>query len=45
MWIIDNSLDVKVVICKPTFLGNNISTWDFSKLSTSIPHNKFGNWS
>ena len=25
---------------KPTFLGNDISTWDFSTLYTSTPHDK-----
>ena len=32
MWVINNSLDV---IGKPSFLGSNISTWDFSPLYTS----------
>ena len=40
MWIVNNSLDVIDVIGKPTLLGHNISTWDFSTLYTSIPHDK-----
>ena len=40
MWIINNSLDVIDIINKPTFQGKNISTWDFSTLYTSIPHDK-----
>ena len=40
MWIINNSLDVINVIDKPTFRGKSISTWDFSTLYTSIPHDK-----
>ena len=40
MWIINNSLDVLNVIGKPTFVAKNISTWDFSTLYTSIPHDK-----
>ena len=40
MWVINKSLDVIDVIGKPSFLGSNISTWEFSTLCTSIPHDK-----
>ena len=33
-------LDVIDVINKPTFQGKNISSWDFSTVYTSIPHDK-----
>ena len=40
MWIINNSLDVISVIGKQQFQARNVSTWDFSTLYTSIPHDK-----
>ena len=40
MWIINNSLDVIQMIGRKQFQATFVTTWDFSTLYTSIPHEK-----
>ena len=40
MWIINNSLDVIQMIGRKQFQATSVTTWDFSTLYTSIPHEK-----
>ena len=40
MWIINNSLDVIQMIGRKQFQTTSVTTWDFSTLYTSIPHEK-----
>ena len=40
MWIINNSLDDIQMIGRKQFQAKSITTWDFSTLYTSIPHEK-----
>ena len=40
MWIINNSLDVTHTLQEKQLLLNQVSTWDFSTLYTSLPHAK-----
>ena len=40
MWIINNSLDVIHTLQEKQLLLNQVSTWDFSTLYTSLPHAK-----
>ena len=41
MWILDNSIQLKTKLaeCNDTQYAECISTWDFSTLYTTIPHN------
>ena len=43
MWIINNSLDVIQMIGRNQFQATSVTTWDFSTLYTSIPHEKLKN--
>ena len=40
MWIINNSLDVIHTLQEKQLILNQVSTWDFSTLYTSLPHAK-----
>ena len=40
MWIINKSLDVIQMIGRKQFQATSVTTWDFSTLYTSIPHEK-----
>ena len=40
MWIINNSLDVIQMIGRKQFQATSATTWDFSTLYSSIPHEK-----
>ena len=40
MWIINNSLDVIHTLQEKQLMLNQVSTWDFSTLYTSLPHVK-----
>ena len=40
MWIINNSLDVIQMIGRKQFQATSVTTWDFSTLYNSIPHEK-----
>ena len=39
MWILKNSQILSEILdCQPQMLYENVSTWDFSTLYTTIPH-------
>ena len=40
MWIINNSLDVIHTLQEKQLMLNQVSTWDFATLYTSLPHAK-----